>query len=183
MGTRGDRARKKRSMTPRPRLLILIACLVAVPLIAASLQSQVQAQSGPFPTVPPPNATFQPPIQVGPTAQPGFVPVDLRPELGLGARLRKAAGYMIAGAASLALGVTALWADRQRARGAKVLGPGGVARFGPGPRWFSFRPRLRRLTWIIPSGAGLIFLGIAATKCVPPKVCYATVGGVEIVVP
>jgi len=132
MGTRGGSGRRKnRSMKPRARLLILIACLVAVPLIAASLQSQVHAQSGPFPTVPPPNATFQPPIQVGPTAQPGFVPVDLRPELGLGARLRKAAGYMVAGAASLALGVTALWANRQRAKGASVLGPGGVAWSGP----------------------------------------------------
>jgi hypothetical protein len=166
-------------MKPRARLLILIACLVAVPLIAASLQSQVHAQSGPFPTVPPPNATFQPPIHVGPTAQPGFVPVDLRAELGLGVRLRKAWGYMVAGAASLALGVTALWADRQRAKGASVLGPGGVAWSGPGPRRFSFRPRLRRLLWIIPSGAGLVLLGFAATKCVPPKVCFANVGGLR----
>lgn len=173
-------------MTPtgrHPGLFLVLAGLSGCLAIAAGLANNLPAQGGPFPTVPPPNATFQPPIQAGPTARPGFAPVGFQRDLSLAARFREGAGYLLAGGAAIALGAAALWADRVRQRSASVLPAAGPGKFGAGPRRFSFRPRLRRLTWIIPSGAGLVLLGLAATKCVPPKVCYTNVGGVEIVVP
>ena len=53
----------------------------------------------------------------------------------------------------------------------------------PGSRTSSFGPRLRRVVWLVPLGAGLTFSALAIRSCTAPEVCYAFVGGVQVVVP
>ena len=171
------------SIKPLFRFLVVVAWFIVVLAVGAGLHGRAQAQSQPFPTVPPPNATFPAPMQPIGTAVPGFAPLDFRPGLSLGDRLRQAAGYLAGGVAGLALGGAALWLGRRQATSLMAPGGAGVGRLGPGPWWFKFRPRLRKMTWIIPSGAGILLLGMAASRCVPPKTCYATAGGVQFVVP
>lgn len=165
------------------RLISGLFGLSAALLLSARLLVSAQAQSGPFPTVPPPNATFPAPLQPGATAQPGFTPIDLQPRLDVADRMREAAGYLPGGGIALALGGAALWLDRRAAKAARVAGSAATGRAG-GTLWLSgFRPRLRNMAWIAPSAAGMALLAVAASKCVPPKICYATVGGVQVVVP
>jgi len=83
-------------MRPPRRLIPVLLGSLAVVLMSARLSDGAQAQSGPFPTVPAPNATFPAPVQPGATAQPWFVPVDLQPRLRLGDRIGEAAATLLA---------------------------------------------------------------------------------------
>jgi len=170
-------------MRPPRRLIPVLLGSLAVVLMSARLSDGAQAQSGPFPTVPAPNATFPAPVQPGATAQPWFVPVDLQPRLRLGDRIGEAAGYLAGAGIALALGGAALWLDRRAAKTGRVTASASLGRLGTGRGRFSFRPRFRRMAWIAPSAAGLALLALGASKCVPPKICYATVGGLQVVVP
>lgn len=131
---------------PFHRLLLIPACFLLALGMGAILQGQALAHSQPFATVPPPNATFPPPIQPVATGQPAFAPPDYRPSLNLGDRIGEAAGYLAGGVIGLALGGAALWLDRAKAPVVGVPRVGGLAKFGPGLTWFTFRPRLRRMT-------------------------------------
>ena len=71
-----------------------------------------------------------------------------------------------------------LWRGSQL--GARTGGAAGSLPVG-GP--IHFRPRIRRLVWVVPVGAGLLSFGIAARSCSAPEICYQMVGGVQVVVP
>jgi len=170
-------------MRRRRRLMSVLLALVAALFMSARLLVNAHAESSPFPTVPPPDVTFPAPVEAGATAQPGFAPIGLQPRFDLGGRISQAVGYLAGAGIALALGGAALWLDRRAAKAGRVAGTASAGRVGAGPWLPGFRPRLRKLAWLAPSAAGLALLAIAASKCVPPKICYAIVGGMQVVVP
>lgn len=165
------------------RSAVLLIGPAALLVIAARLQPAAGAQSGQFPTVPPPNVTFPSPLVPVGTAVPAFGAIDSQPEHDLVGRLEDAAGYLAGGVLGLAIGGVAYWLSRRVERGPGLLKPGGAGGSRLGPGRTAFRSRLRRIAWLAPSAAGLAFLVVAGSKCVPSKVCYANAGGVQVVVP
>ena len=164
----------------------LMSFLGAVPIVIAQQRAVLPpCFQEPFPTVPPPNVEFPTPFAALPTdvARPGafsFQTIDQSSQptgdvvTGL---------YLGGGLVSL-LGAGALIRVSRRAvKWPRSASTRGLSVIAGKPPAFRFRPRLARLAWIAPLSGSIVMFGLAVKSCQRPEICYATVGGIQVVVP